>query len=336
MRRSIPMACGLLFSVALFAQGEAWREVQELYAKNKVYAGIRKCDKQLSGRTPDRAFLVLRAEGLNRIGENEKAQRDARTAYAELSGDLRHAAALQRGIAAAAMGVPDSARYWFEAARGAADDSDALFRTAMMDKVNGDHATARALLDTVLSKHPQRTDALIERAACSALLGDSASARSDIERALEIAPRDPVIWNSRGFYVHAYNGRYAQAIADYDQAIKFDPNYSYAFNNRGWAYYKLGDTEKAVKNITLAGRKKKANPYVYRNLGIIALESGDKERACAHFRTALALRFTELQGPEVQELMDANCAKSSDKPQQNDPPGRNTRPNNAPGRNNAP
>jgi tetratricopeptide (TPR) repeat protein len=340
MRAFMVALLAVLLSAPAWAQEDkAWAQVRSLYAKGKVYAGIRKCDHQLSGKEPRTEFLVLRAEGLNRIAENEKAARDARRAHAEVPAQAK-AAALQLGIAMAAMGAADSARFWLERSLGQADDQEAHYRLVLLDKNDGRCDTALQHFAAILARDPDHTKALIERGSCHALLSDTAAARTDLDRAVERAPRDPVAYNSRGFYLYALRGQYHQAIADYDRAIKLDPNYSYAFNNRGWAWYKLGDKEKALKNISLAGRKKKSNPYVYRNLGIIALESGEKERACVHFRTALDLGFTQLHGDEVFELAKANCgqraAPKPNTPQPGNAPGRPTPRTNAPGRTNAP
>lgn len=322
------------------AQPEGWADVQALYAKGKVYAGIRKCDKYLSGKDPVREFRVLRAEGMNRIAENEKALRDARTAHATLEEPYRKQAAMQIGIAMAALGAPDSARHWLELAIGTAGDTDAWYHLGLLDKAAGQHASARMYFDRILQRSPDHLPALLERGASSALLGDTLAARADLDRALELAPRDPVAWNSHGYHVHAAVGRHAEAIADYDRAIKLDPNYSYAFNNRGWSYYKLGDKDKALRNITLAGRKKRANPFVPRNLGVIALESGEVERACMYFRSALDMRFTELHGDEVERLAKEHCgaiAPAREVPPAMNAPAREPVPGtNAPGRTNAP
>lgn len=330
----------LLTVGSAFAQeDEAWAEVTGLYAKNKVYAGIRKCDHYLVAKPPRLEFLVLRAEGLNRVAENEKALRDGRRAWTETPAHAK-AAALQVGIAMAALGAPDSARAWLERSLGGPDDDEAHYRLGLMDKSQGRCPAALEHFAAVLAHDPGRVKVLIERGACHALLGDTVAAKADMDRAVELAPEDPVVYNSRGFYLYALRERYAEALVDYDKAVKLDPNYSYAFNNRGWAYYKLGDTEKALKNITLAGRKKKRNPYVYRNLGVIALESGETERACAHFRQALEMGFTELHGDEVLELAKTRCGQTAiprtEPTKPGNAPGKPAPRTNAPGRTNAP
>jgi len=313
--------------------GKTGDKVRGLYAKGKVYAGIRKCTRGLSGKSPEQALLVLRAEGYNRIGEHGKAAADARAARPHVSGGRAQAAALQLGIAQAGLGWPDSARVWLDRSLGAEDDAEAHYRIGLLDRAAGRCGEAIAAFDRALALHPDRTNALRERGGCRAVLGDTAGARADIDRALAIAPRDPANWNSHGFHVHAAHGRYAEAIADYGRAIKLDPNYSYAFNNRGWAWYKLGEKDKALRNIAMAGRKKKDNPHVYRNLGVIALESGEKERACGHFRAALGLHITALAGPEVEDLFRIHCGVPPAAPDPAKPPAPRT---NAPVRGNAP
>jgi tetratricopeptide (TPR) repeat protein len=43
-------------------------------------------------------------------------------------------------------------------------------------------------------------------------------------------------------------GAVDRAIADFNKAIKLNPNYAIAYNNRGVAYEKKGDKEKAISD----------------------------------------------------------------------------------------
>ena len=49
-------------------------------------------------------------------------------------------------------------------------------------------------------------------------------------------------------------------MADYDQAIKIDPRNAYAFNNRGLAFEKRGDRERAIADYR---RALKINPKLW-------------------------------------------------------------------------
>lgn len=341
MLRALLLLFVLLPLMALAQQGKAWDKVRAQYDRGRIYAGIRTCDRQLSGKDPQYAFLVPRAEGHNRIAAYDKALRDARQALQHVEGGLVQAAALQLGIAMQQLGQPDSARYWLQRALGDAVDVEAHLRLGMLDLAGRRPEEARSHFDKVLAQRPAHVAALRERGAAHALLGDSASARRDIEQALELAPREPANWNSRGYHVHATNGRHREAIADYNRAIKLDPNYSFAFNNRGWSMYQLGDRDGAQRSITMAGRKNRSNPYVYRNLGVMALDAGEKERACNHFQLALELRFTALYGEEVEDLVRTHCgglrpAVPAAPKQPAQQPADPDRRSNAPVRSNAP
>lgn len=286
---------------------DAWEKVRRQFDTGRYYAGIRGCDRMLSRKHQDSTFLVLRAEGNNNIAAYERAMRDATQAIDVVDGDLQRAAFVQLGLALLHLGHPDSARHWFTASLGGTDDGEALYRLGVLDRMARNCEGALSYFDRVIELHPDHAAAYRDRGGCKAELGDMASAAADLDRAIELAPRDPVAWNARGYDLHARNGKWKEAIADYDRAIKFDPNYSFAFNNRGWAYYKLGNKDKALKEIALAGRKKRTNPFVFRNLGIIALEGGEIERACSYFGQALELNFTIMHGPEVEDMMRTHC-----------------------------
>ncbi|HET7393245.1 MAG TPA: tetratricopeptide repeat protein, partial [Candidatus Binatia bacterium] len=47
---------------------------------------------------------------------------------------------------------------------------------------------------------------------------------------------------------HYQAGRFKEAVAAYDRAIKASPDASEAYNNRGLAYHKLGQTGNALKD----------------------------------------------------------------------------------------
>ena len=301
---------------------KAIEKIRGKYDRGKYYAGIRIADKSI-GDGGGAEVLLLRAEGYNEIGEFARAERDARAVLGN-EGD-RKKAALQLGIAAMETGRADSARYWLNEAIGDANDREALFRLGRLDVVQGDLQAAMEKFNLLLSRSPDDASGLLERGAVNSMLGDTAAARSDLDRAIAIAPRDPVAWNSRGFHLYAANDQHAKAIRDYDQAIKFDPNYSFAFNNRGWSYFKLGDLKKARKNIGIAARKRPNNPFIHRNIGMIELQQGDTAKACSEFRKALDLNFTELHGSEVMELVTKHCTGTG-KPAEQVPPVRSNAP----------
>lgn len=102
-----------------------------------------------------------------------------------------------------------------------------------------------------------------------------------------------VAYNTRGgqFY---YKGEHLRAIADYDQAIRLDPNYAHALNNRCWANAVVGRLEAGVRDCDAAARLSPDNGNTYENRAFIYLRMGNYDRAIADYDTAF--RFDPESG----------------------------------------
>ncbi len=319
------------------APGKAELKARALLEKGKVYKAIAQCNDHLDRGTVDPGCYVVRAEAYNRIGEHLKAEADARRALGH--SPSADAALLQLGIAEQGLGRNDSALVHLQRATMSAASSSAWFHLALThQQIHEPRAALDDLQRMDVPNAPLEDRVRVHRlrGECLAEVGDTAAARMAYDTSLALAPRDPVTWNSRGFHRFAAFGEYSRAVQDYDMAVKLNPNYSYAFNNRGWSLYKLGDVEKALKNIDLALRKKPTNAFAYRNLGIIRVEQGDVKEGCNTLRKALELGYTELYGPDVEELVERSCPQVPASPKPAPPPPSNAPGNTPPTRTNAP
>jgi tetratricopeptide (TPR) repeat protein len=72
---------------------------------------------------------------------------------------------------------------------------------------------------------------------------------------------------------------------DYTRAITLNPNYAPAFNNRGAAYFDLGDNDRALKDYSMAIQinPSYADAYrnralVYRRVGLAGLAADDEKK----------------------------------------------------------
>ncbi|MCO6483477.1 MAG: tetratricopeptide repeat protein [Flavobacteriales bacterium] len=306
------LACVLFIPLLVLGQGPSKmeRKVRAQLDRNKPYPAIRNASAMLAkGGHPE--FFALRARGYNSIGEFAQAGADAHRALEASPGSVE--GLFQLAIAEQGLGRLDSAAIHLRQLLAGSPDVEVCYRLATVEQMRGHLGQAMAEVDqALLAQGPvQEGAARLHRlkGEIAAMAGDTAMARTELDRAVALAPKDPVNYNSRGFYGHAWRGDHQAAIADYDRAIKLNPNYSYAFNNRGWSLYRLGQTEKGLKDIGKARRKKAHNPYVYRNLGVIALEAGDTAKACVLFRQALDEGFTALYGNEVEGRVAASCGR---------------------------
>ena len=80
---------------------------------------------------------------------------------------------------------------------------------------------------------------------------------------------------------------YNHAIAYYDKAIEIDPQYAFAYNNKGVALSNLGRNEEAIASYDKAIELDPQNAEAYNNKGIILSNLGKREEAIECFDKAL-------------------------------------------------
>jgi tetratricopeptide (TPR) repeat protein len=91
----------------------------------------------------------------------------------------------------------------------------------------------------------------------------------------------------------AYNRREANdiegAIADYTEAIRLNPEYSIAYNNRGEARYRAGDLDGALSDYSEALRIDPDYPEAYSNRGSVRRAKQDHQAAISDYDEAIRL-----------------------------------------------
>jgi len=93
-------------------------------------------------------------------------------------------------------------------------------------------------------------------------------------------------------------GRFEEAIAEYDMAISSNPGFAPAYNNRGGVYGRLGDVQLAIEDFDEAIRLDPQYALAYFNRGLAYNAIGDTARANADFARAaeLGANLEELRG----------------------------------------
>ncbi len=84
-------------------------------------------------------------------------------------------------------------------------------------------------------------------------------------------------------------GRMAEAITQYEAAIKINPGFAKPYNNLGNIYKDAKQTDEAIRYYKEAIRINPDYADAYSNLGTILLQNGEAEEAIPHFRDAIRI-----------------------------------------------
>jgi len=121
-------------------------------------------------------------------------------------------------------------------------------------------------------------------------------------KAVAVPPRQAAQHaNDRGL-LRFREKRYAEAEAEFTEAVKLRPDFALAANNLGFVYFKQERFPEAVRWFENAIRMDPSRAIAYCNLGDALLKSGEKEKARKAFETYLELA---PKGPNAAHVRDA-------------------------------
>ena len=90
--------------------------------------------------------------------------------------------------------------------------------------------------------------------------------------------------------MYSQNREYDKAIVEYTQALRLDPNYTLAYNDRSYIYGEIKkDYDRAIADYTQAIRLNPNFVAAYHNRGSVYGHKRDYTRVIADFETALRL-----------------------------------------------
>jgi tetratricopeptide (TPR) repeat protein len=127
---------------------------------------------------------------------------------------------------------------------------------------------------------PENVVQLIERANVSLVYARFDEAISDLDRALELNPRDTEALRVRG-EIYGKMERYEVAIRDLTRALELDPNDTQAFKDRGGVYDSMERYEEAIRDYTRAQRLNPSDSFSF-------LRRGQSYQALKRYEEAIA------------------------------------------------
>lgn len=133
------------------------------------------------------------------------------------------------------------------------------------------------LWNDVIHKSPNKARPYYNRGFAYYQQGNLAQAMPDFNKAIKINPNYGEVYNIRGASYRA-QGNLTQAISDYNIAIGIDPNFAEAYYNRGNVHYLQGNFAEAISDYTKAIEINPSFADAYNNRGLAIERQKNMER----------------------------------------------------------
>ena len=166
------------------------------------------------------------------------------------------------------------------AAAQGAREGDVKAQQAAVAFRQGQMAEALRLYDGALADgalgNERRASILTDRGVVRERTGRIADAVADFNQAIKLFPEFPVVYNNRGSLLVKI-GAYAEALKDFNRALRLAPGYAAAYSNRAGALSKLNQFDDAIESYTTAIR---LTPAIWsRSQGVLEPTSRSSARA---------------------------------------------------------
>jgi|GEM_PF-1156587 len=167
-------------------------------------------------------------------------------------------------------------------------DSSALLDKGMQAARQGNYDGAIAAYDAALLINDKlhKPIAYAGRAAALNHKGEYDKAIADCNEALRLQPAYADAFNNRGL-AYYYKDDHGNAMKDYNEAIRLDPKLAMAYYNRGTIYLQSAEYDKAISDLNNALSLDPKQPGAYNNRGRVYFEKGDYDKAIADYTGAI-------------------------------------------------
>jgi len=170
---------------------------------------------------------------------------------------------------------------------GATAIDDLIAKTAELER-RGEFRELLAFTDKAIKDGVANDYIYVAHGTSLLILGDKKRALSAYNQAIKINPNYAGAYNNRGF-IRSALGDNTGAIEDYNQSIKINPNYASAYNNRGFVRSALGDNTGAIEDYNQSIKINPNFPVAYSNRGLARYALSDKQGAIEDFNQALKI-----------------------------------------------
>ncbi len=165
---------------------------------------------------------------------------------------------------------------------------------------NADKAFTKAA-----SYDPEATAPLLGQVAVLMRKGEFSAIDAIMQRALDLNPKDPEVWQSRGAAAHAQH-QFEQAIKFYRKALELQPDNYKAQVSIAGAYMDLGKNDLALEELKILRGKHTLDPQVPYLLGVVYSRLGNAQaskQAMAEANDIMSKLPTEVKEDHLESLL---------------------------------
>lgn len=152
----------------------------------------------------------------------------------------------------------------------------------------------------------------VTRAASLIELDRFDAAERDLERAVAIAPEEPVALNYLGYSWAERGINLDEAFALIEKAAALRPDSGAIIDSLGWAHYQRGDFKEALPYLERAAALEPADPTVTDHLGDVYWRVDRKVEARFQWRRALELNPTDKARADIERKLKSGLAPDDD------------------------
>ena len=116
-------------------------------------------------------------------------------------------------------------------------------------------------------------------------LGHSEKAQNDLDQLIKSDSTNALNFFTKGNLL-AEENKHKEAIEFFSKCIKLQPDYTTAYNNRGYSYLAIGQIEEAIKDFKKAIELAPKFHEAYNNLGLAYKQIGEFTLALTNFKLA--------------------------------------------------
>lgn len=228
------------------------------------------------------------------VGDVMQANGDldaARTAYSRPKPGSEEYSAAQAKLAWTYQQDEDSTTA-LKLARAAAASGSAEARLTLADllRANEQYDEATTLLSGLIGETPSPDWRLYyARGVAYERMGRWQQAEADLQQALKMRPDEPELLNYLGYTWIDRGEHLKEAMAMVQRAVATNPRSGAMIDSLGWAYYRMGDYKTAVQKLEQAVELEAGDPEINNHLGDAYWKIGRKDEAVFQWRRVLTL-----------------------------------------------